>query len=133
MQVAVLHPFLVLPEEHAFAGREHVAPEELADETFIGYPPGHLCDLQQAGLEKLEVVPPHTLTASSAQAILGFVAAGLGYSLLGGLGDDGPRHEGVRTYPIERPRMEYPVWAAWRLDAPENPMLDAVLETAPRP
>jgi len=72
------------------------------------------------------------LTASSAQAILGFVAAGLGYSLLGGLGEQGPRHDGVRVYPIRQPEVEYPVWALWRKDGPVNPMLDAALESAPR-
>ena len=38
---------------------------------------------------------------------------------------------GVSARPLTRPRMDLPVIAAWRRDAPENQMLDAVLETAP--
>jgi len=132
LQVATVRPFLVVPREHPLATRAELRPADLAAETFVAYSRGHLRALQDGGLRQLGIEPLHVLTASSAQAILGFVAAGLGYSLLGGLGEQGPRHDGVRVYPIRQPEVEYPVWALWRKDGPVNPMLDAALESAPR-
>jgi len=129
-QVATVRPFLVIPNAHALAQRSEVEPRELRDETFVAYSGGHLRELQDGGLRLLGIEPPQQLTASSAQAILGFVGAGLGYSLLGGLGE-GPHAEGVRAYPIHEPHVEYPVWALWRRDAPPNPLLDAALACAP--
>lgn len=131
-QVATVRPFLVVPQGHPLATRARLAPPELAGETFVAYSEGHLRELQEGGLRRLGIEPPHVLTASSALAIVRFVAEGLGWSLLGGLEQRGPRHDGVRAYPIQEPRVEYPVWALWRKNGPPNPMLDAVLEWAPR-
>ena len=132
MQVATLRPFLVIPADHRLADRKHVTLSDMADEAFVGYLPGHLRDLQQRALTGAGIEPPQTLTASSADAILGFVAAGLGYSLLGWIGEQGPRQEGVVVHPMRSPKIEFPVWALWRKEAPENRMLDVALEAAPR-
>ena len=47
-----------------------------------------------------------------------------------GLPCDG-RTQVVTAVPFET-EVEFPVYAAWRKDTPENPLLDAMLETAPR-
>ena len=43
------------------------------------------------------------------------------------------REDGTATFavrPLTAPKIEFPVVAAWRKDTPENPLLDAALETA---
>ena len=63
---------------------------------------------------------------------LGLVGSGLGYSLVPSLASAGEFGSGVAARPLARIKMDFPVVAAWRLDAPENQMLDAALETAPK-
>jgi DNA-binding transcriptional LysR family regulator len=65
---------------------------------------------------------------------------GLGYSLIPSFEARGPRTRGVLALPLTPPAgsgleqspVEYPVHALWRKDTPENPLLDALLEAAPR-
>ena len=73
------------------------------------------------------------MSASTADAILGFVESGLGWSLVPSLLPDGPKSKALAVAPLTSPRIEFPVVAAWRKDTPENPILDAALESAPRP
>ena len=89
-------------------------------------------DLQMQALARHGVRPDRKLSASSAEGILGIVESGLGYSLIPWLDKGGPRGKGLAVAPLTSPRMEFPVVAAWRKDAPENPILDAALETAPK-
>ena len=77
------------------------------------------------------VTPPGMLSASAAESIIGFVEAGLGYSLIPSFEPQGPKGRGIRAFPIDSPRVTYPVYAVWRKDTPENPVLDALLEEAP--
>ena len=44
----------------------------------------------------------------------------------------GPRVRGIVARPLKRPKVEFPVYVAWRKDTPEKPFLDAMLETAPK-
>ena len=132
MRVATLRPFIVLPREHRLAKRARVALEALADDAFVSYTPGSLPhELQMKVLARHGVAPTRLLSASSADAILGFVEAGLGFSLVPSLEENGPRARGVAVHPLRSPRVEFPIHAAWRADTPENPLLDALLETAP--
>ncbi len=131
-EIARLHPFLVLPRSHPLAKRRRVDIAELAGDTFVAYNPGLLAhDLQLRALAMHGVTPPQLISGSSAEVILGFVEAELGYSLLPSLDPAGPRGRGVKVFPLEAPRVEYPVVVAWRKDTPENPLLDAFLEAAP--
>lgn len=133
IQIATLRPFLIVPREHPLASRQGLHPSELRTEPFVSYLPGHLADLQRGGLARLGIDPPSIVTASTAQAILGFVAAGLGYSLVGWFGPEGPSHDGIVVHPLRSPEVTYPVWAAWRENAPDNPMLKAFLEAVQAP
>jgi len=133
IRIATLRAFLVLPATHPLAGQAHITLPQLADETFVSYSPGHAPrELQRRalGLHGLEL--EDTLSADTAESILGFVAAGLGFSLVPALAPAGPRAEGVVAIPLEDPEIEFPVFALWRKDTPENPLLDAALEAAPR-
>ena len=134
LRVATVRPFVVLPASHRLAKRKRLTLEALRDDTFVGYNPGQLPhELQMRALAAHGVAPRQSLSASSADAILGFVAAGLGFSLVPSVDPGGPSEPGTVAVPLTSPKVEFPVVAAWRKDTPENPLLDAALETAPRP
>jgi DNA-binding transcriptional LysR family regulator len=134
MKIAALVGFVVLPSKHRLAGLKRVDVSQLAEDTFIGYSPGSIAhDLQLKALGTHGVAPRDVLSASSAESILAFVQAELGYSLLPWPDADGPKWPGVHATPLVSPPVEIPVVAAWRKDTPDNPLLDAALETAPKP
>lgn len=134
LQVAIMRPFIVMPKSHRLASRKRVSLSAFGDDSFVAYSPGlYARELQMAALERHGVHPAHMLTASSADAILGFVESGLGYSLLPSVDPAGPRSKGITVLPLSSPKIEFPIYAMWRKDTPENPLLDAALETAPRP
>ena len=68
--------------------------------------------------------------ADSTASLLGFVAAGLGFSVVPALHPRGPRRAGIRAIRLRLPGSELPVHAAWLRGVP-NPMLAAALDVAP--
>lgn len=133
LHVATVRPFLVLPRTHRLAKRSEVSLADLGQDTFISYTPGTVpYELQLQALTRHRVAPASTLSASTADSILGFVEAGLGWSLVPSFEPKGPRLKGIAVRPLEAPTVEFPIHAAWRKDTPENPLLDALLETAPK-
>ncbi len=54
-----------------------------------------------------------------------------GFSLVPSGAPRGPRVPGVVAFPLQRPRTEFPIYAAWRKAAPRNPLLEAALALAP--
>lgn len=134
LQVATIKGFIVLPEAHALARKKELALADLAEETFISYSPGSQPHRHQMRAFELAGIEPNSaLSANAVDTILGFVGAGLGYSLVPSLEPGGPHDPGIAARPLETPDASFPVYAAWRLDTPENPLLDAALETAPKP
>ncbi len=134
LQVGTMYPFIVVPRSHAAASKTRVKLTDLAAETFIAYTPNIIAhDLQMQALSMHGINPPVMHTASGAESILGFVEAGLGYSLLPSFDPKGPKSRSIRAYALDRPKVTYPVHAVWRKDTPENPVLDALLEEAPAP
>ena len=134
MQVATVRPFIVMPRDHKLASRKRLPLRELENDLFISYSPGLVSrDLQLQALARQGVAPPQTLSASTADSILGLVESGLGWSLVPSLEENGPKGKGVAVAPLSSPKIEFPIVAAWRKDTPENPLLDAALETAPKP
>jgi DNA-binding transcriptional LysR family regulator len=133
LQVGVMRPFLVLPRSHELASRKRLKLSDCAGETFIAYTENlQAHDLQMQALALHGIVPPLVHSASAADSILGFVEAGLGYTLIPSFEEHGPRSRGLKAYPLELPKVQYAVHAVWRKDTPENPVLDALLEEAPR-
>jgi len=133
MRVGVVRPFVVLPRGHRLADKKRVDLAELSADPFVSYTPNQRArELQHEALAKHSVTPPHLLSASSAEGILGLVEAELGWSILPWLEETGPRSKGIVARPLAAPTVEFPVLAAWRKEAPENPLLDAALEAAPR-
>ena len=132
--VGTLRGFVVLPARHALAKRSRLTLAQLAEETFISYPAGGIAhDLQMRALAEHGIRPRNMLSASTAESILGFVEAELGFSLVAWIGDDGPRWPGIAALPLHSPKVEFPVMAAWRKDMPEHALLDAALASAPKP
>jgi DNA-binding transcriptional LysR family regulator len=133
IEVAELHPFVVLPREGAPSGRRAPPLRSLRDRPFLGYPLGsRQYALQMQALLGHDALPRQTMHLDTADTILGFVESGLGWSLVPSLDPKGPVGRQLAAFPLARPRTKFPVVAAWRKDAPENPMLDALLATAPR-
>lgn len=131
--VAWLHPCLVVPKERAPARGRSLALQDLADLPFLAYPVGgRPHELQMQALASAGVVPASTIGLDTADAMLGYVESGLGWSLVPSLDPHGPPGRRLAAYPWGKPRVAFPVLLAWRKDAPENPMLDALIACAPR-
>lgn len=133
MKIGLLHAFVVFPSRHPLAREKRISLDRCQDETFISYTPGTLpCELQMRAFTEHGAAPRRMLSAGSAETILGFVEAGLGFSIVPWLSTDGPKGRGLEVRGLTAPKVEFPVFAAWRKDTPENPLLDAALETAPK-
>ncbi|MBL8752509.1 MAG: LysR family transcriptional regulator [Planctomycetes bacterium] len=133
--VAVLHGCLVVPRDRV-AARSRKAPrlEGLRDLPFLAYPVGSRPHaLQMQALANDGIVPAQTMQLDTADTILGYVESGLGWSLVPSLDAEGPPGRQLAAFPWGRPPAAFPVVLAWRKDAPENPMLDALIATAPNP
>jgi DNA-binding transcriptional LysR family regulator len=133
-QVGSTRPFLVFPSNHPLARKGPVSPRQLGDEPFITYSADlQLRELQLAALAHHGVTPRRLHAADSSETILGFVAAGLGYSLLASLQPKGPRVPGVVAQPVTSPAREFPIYAAWRKSAHAHPLRAVLLSLAPEP
>ncbi len=134
MRVGTLRGFVVLPAKHPLAKKSRLSLAQLGAETFISYTPGGIAhEMQMRALESHGIAPREILSAGSAESILGFVEAELGFSLLPWHAPEGPKGPGIVSLPLASPAIEFPIMAAWRKDTPDNPLLDAALETAPKP
>ena len=130
--VADLHPCLVVPRERATGGRRPPRLASLLDLPFLAYPTGgrpHA--LQMQALTREGITPRQTIGLDTADAILGFVESGLGWSLVPSLDRGGPAGRRLAAFPWGRARTTFPVVAAWRKGAPPNPLLSAFLACAP--
>jgi DNA-binding transcriptional LysR family regulator len=129
-EVARVRAFVALPSHHPCARRARVRLEDLQGEPFVAYQSDRT--LRQLQLEALRLhgfEPKATHSADTAETILGFVAAGLGFSLVPSALPGGPRVAGVTVFPL-RPKAEFPIYAAWRRAAAPNPLLAAALALA---
>lgn len=132
--VATVRPFLVVPTAWPQAGRVRLSLKDCDGQTFVGYTPGILPHaLQSRVLSERGVTPARVISASTADAILGFVESGLGFSIVPSLEPEGPKGRAFRARLLKRPIASFTVMAAWRKGMPDNPLLDAALATAPEP
>jgi DNA-binding transcriptional LysR family regulator len=129
--VARLWSFLVLPSGHPLAGRRPLPIRALRDVPFIAYNADRAGRaLQLRGLATHGGPEKERYSADSAESLLGFVAAGLGFSIVPWLDPHGPRRAGVVAERLRVPGTEFPVHAAWRR-GPHHPLVDAALAAAP--
>ena len=141
MPVAQVRPRVVLPARHpeAVAILSGARPFEMVqmDATpFVAYAPGQRArELQFMALAEHSVAPASMLSGTSAEVIMGFVEAGLGWSILPSIGDaaEATQEDGVVLAPLGQKSSDsvFDIVAAWRKDTPGNPLLDAMLEAAP--
>ena len=132
-QVATVYACLVVPKANA-PRRGKPKLEDLVDLPFLTYQPGtrhHALQVQAVAVHG--VTPASTIALDTADAILGYVESGLGWSLVPSLDAEGPRGRRLAAYPWGKPRVTFPVYMAWRKDAPEHPLLDEMISCAPRP
>jgi DNA-binding transcriptional LysR family regulator len=129
--VARLWSFLALPSGHPLAGRKPLSVRSLRDVPFIAYNADRAGRQQQLrGLAAYGGPEKEHYSADSAESLLGFVAAGLGFTIVPWLDAKGPRRRGVVVERLHVPGSEFPVYAAWRR-GPAHPLVDAALEAAP--
>ncbi|HLK89852.1 MAG TPA: LysR family transcriptional regulator [Polyangia bacterium] len=128
-QVATLSAFLVLPAGSALAQRPKVGLRELASRTLVTYNPGTIHhELQRLALARSGAAPARVVSASTTEAILGLVGAGIGWSLVPSIEESLLRRRGVVVRRFAPGRGRFPVRAVWRASGPVNPAVDVALD-----
>ena len=128
-RVGTHHVFIVVPTRGLELRGRTPSLRSLRDQPFVSFHPSlpH-CQLQKNALDAHGVESPKLLSASSTEAILGFVAAGLGYSLVPWPAPRGPQFRGVTAIRQRGPGTEFPILAAWRKRAEPDPLISAALQ-----
>jgi DNA-binding transcriptional LysR family regulator len=116
----------------ALAPGNRVKLERLGDAPFIGFNEGsNEYAMQRAALEAFGLAPAHLLFASTADSILAFVQAGLGYSLVPWPTRTLPKLRGVIWRKLEAEHARFPIAASWLRGSGANALIKAALEAAP--
>ncbi|HVZ73379.1 MAG TPA: LysR family transcriptional regulator [Polyangia bacterium] len=126
--IASLSAFLVLPADGDLARRSRLGLRALSGETFVTYQPGTIHhDLQRRALARGGVAPTRFVSASTTEAILGLVAAGVGCSLVASIDEVSLRRRGVVARAFAPGKGRFPVQAVWRARGAVNPAVDVAL------
>jgi len=126
--VATLSAFLVLPEGDMLARRPQRGLRQLAAATFVTYHPGSIHnELHRRALARSGAAPARVISASTTEAILGMVAAGVGWSLVPSIDEAWLRRRGVVARPFAPGRGRFTVQAVWRASGAANAAVDAAL------
>lgn len=126
--VATLSSFLVVPAGSEIARRPRIDLRQVASETFVTYNPGTIHhELQRRALARSGAAPVRIISASTTEAILGLVAAGVGCSLVPSIDETLLRRRGVVARPFAPGRGRFPVRAVWRASGAVNPAVDVAL------
>lgn len=125
----------VLPRGHRLAGRRVIDLADLADEPWVGneWPPGECSRIATRACAAAGFSPCVVVESTDYATAHGFVAAGLGVSLIPQLGVHA-RQAGVVVRRVRRPEPHRMVWAAVRESIVDQPavrcLLDALGEAA---
>ncbi|MFE2422249.1 LysR family transcriptional regulator [Streptomyces hokutonensis] len=121
-------PYLaVLPRGHRLAARRSVELRELAEEAWVGSEwPGPCLDAQLGACAAAGFRPGFAVQSEDYVTAQGFVAAGLGVTLIPRLGL-GSRHPDVVVRVVRHPEPVRTIHAAVRDSAPPQPALRAFL------
>ncbi|MGW3108560.1 LysR family transcriptional regulator [Streptomyces sp. NPDC001100] len=121
-------PYLaVLPKGHPLAARRSVELRELAEEAWVGSEwPGPCLDAQLGACAAAGFRPGFAVQSEDYVTAQGFVAAGLGVTLIPRLGL-GSRHPDVVVRVVRDPEPVRTIHAAVRETAPPQPALRAFL------
>ncbi|MCM2577896.1 LysR substrate-binding domain-containing protein [Streptomyces sp. MTZ3.1] len=108
---------LVVPDDHAMAGRRRVRLAEAAEETFVTLEPGYgLRRITDALCHEAGFTPRVAFEGEEAETLRGLVAAGLGVALLPPPAVPRP---GVVELAVSAPRAVREIGVAW-LDGPAD-------------
>jgi DNA-binding transcriptional LysR family regulator len=124
----------VLPTGHPLAGQRVIDLADLAGEPWVGSePPGPCLEPIVDACAAAGFAPDFVAKSEDYATAQGFVAAGLGVSLIPRLGL-GTRHPGVTVRPVRRPEPARTIYAAVReipLDQPAlRALIDALVDVA---
>jgi DNA-binding transcriptional LysR family regulator len=126
--------FVVAPRRLCPPGIRRLELGALKSATFVHFAQGSLqYALQMQALRDAGCEPSFLLNAGSVDGILGFVSAGLGYSLLPWPHPSGPKVPGVRTAPYRAASLRLPVSAAFHRAARNERAIELALSTADAP
>lgn len=126
---------VVLPRGHRLGRKRVIDLADLAEESWVGneWPPGPCLQVMLDACAAAGFEPCFTVESENYACAQGFVAAGLGVSLIPQLGVDN-RHPGVLVRRVRRPEPIRVIYAAVRESAAEAPavrcLLDALREAA---
>ncbi|MEV7887618.1 LysR family transcriptional regulator [Streptomyces sp. NPDC002817] len=122
-------PYLaVLPEGHRLAHAEVLEMSDLAEEPWVGSEwPGPCLDAQLAACETAGFRPRFVVESEDYVTAQGFVAAGLGVSLIPRLGLGVGVRPGVVVRELRSPQPARSIYAAVRETAPPQPALRAFI------
>jgi DNA-binding transcriptional LysR family regulator len=129
-QVATYYAFVAAPL--GLGGRAAPSLARLRSAPFVGFHPSlpqHA--LQMQALEHAGSVPEHTLSASSTNALLALVRAGLGYTIVPWPSLRGPRVRGVAIARLKGAHLRFAIVASWRRRAAPDPLVQAALDALP--
>ncbi|WP_035793642.1 LysR family transcriptional regulator [Kitasatospora mediocidica] len=117
----------VLPQGHRLAAKRVIDLSELADEPWVGSERSGPClDAIVDACAAAGFSPDFAVEGEDYATAQGFVAAGLGVSLVPGLGL-GSRHPGVAVRRLRNPEPVRAIYAAVRSSAAAQPALDSLL------
>lgn len=126
-EVATWYAFLLTPPDHPAGRHKRPRLEALSGTPLVAYAPDtRQHQLQLSTLERLGVSPRAILSAPSAESILSFVAAGLGFSLLPWPDKDGPEGDWA-AHRLKGAGTQFPVHAVYREGPGAQPLVDAAL------
>ncbi|SCL51249.1 LysR family transcriptional regulator [Micromonospora chersina] len=118
----------VLPTGHPLAGRRMIDLAALAGEPWVGSePPGPCLEPITDACAAAGFSPDFVAKSEDYATAQGFVAAGLGVSLIPRLGL-GTRHPGVTIRPVRRPEPVRTIYAAVREISLDQPALRALID-----
>jgi DNA-binding transcriptional LysR family regulator len=129
--VATAKSYVVVPRDRS-TSRNGFSPSALRELPLVSYHPSlpqHAAQI--AAVRKHIGEPARTVSASSADSILAFVEAGLGYSVVPWIDPKGPRNARIQAFLQRGPETEHTVLAVWRKADPPNKAVQALLECAP--
>jgi DNA-binding transcriptional LysR family regulator len=133
VQVGNLNPFLLVPGSQARVLSKKGNRRDADRQPFIGFPPGSPAhDWQLAQLEALDMRIERQLVAAHSDSLLGFVAAGLGFSIVPWRGKSGPEHPEIASQRLKGEAEGLAITALWRPGPGANPAARTAIELAPR-
>lgn len=123
---------LVVGVEHEFAGRDHIVPEDLADQTLISYPVDHAkLDVYSQFMDPAGVVPAAERQAELTPLIVHLCAAGRGVACLPNWAVHEYREKNqVVTVSLGAEGVWPILYAAVRADDVERPFMQAFVQIA---